>query len=125
MTSTASSTLPSPGYAAFLAAYLRPRLRSVALLAVLLMGGITLQLVNPQLIRGFIDSAAHGTSVDQLVRTGALFLLIALASQALAVASAYVGESVGWSATNALRTDLLRHCLPWTSPSTMPVPPAS
>ena len=112
-TSAASTARPAPshGYAAFLAAYLRPRLGSVALLAALLLGGIGLQLVNPQLIRAFIDSAGRGAPVEQLVRTGALFLLIALASQALAVAGTYVGENVGWSATNALRTDLLRRCL--------------
>jgi ABC-type multidrug transport system fused ATPase/permease subunit len=32
-------------------------------------------------------------------------------TQALSVAATYVGETVAWTATNALRLDLLRHAL--------------
>ena len=40
--------------------YLRPQWPQVALLAVLLLSGIGLELLNPQILRAFIDTAAQG-----------------------------------------------------------------
>src|SRR4029079_7875022 len=39
------------------------------------------------------------------------FLLVALVQQASAVSATYLSETIGWTATNALRAELLRHCL--------------
>lgn len=97
-------------YAAILRRYLAPERAKSALLAVLLLAGIGLQLMNPQIIRTFIDAAVAGEPPDQLVGTALLFLAVALVHQALSVLSAYVGEDVGWSSTNRLRADLARHC---------------
>jgi len=40
-----------------------------------------------------------------------LFIAVALAPRAVAFAVVYLGENVGWCATNDLRADLTRHCL--------------
>jgi ABC-type multidrug transport system fused ATPase/permease subunit len=45
------------------------------------------------------------------VGAGVLFVTIALVTQALTVLATYLGESVGWNATNRLRVDLAHHCL--------------
>ncbi len=50
------------GYRDLLVTYLRPQRGRVALLAMLLLGDITLQLVNPQILRFFIDTARRGGS---------------------------------------------------------------
>ncbi len=99
------------GYGPFLAVYLRPQRLRVALLALLLLGGIGLQLANPQILRAFIDTAAAGGSLEALIATALLFLGVALAGQAVTVAETYVAESVAWTATNHLRADLALHCL--------------
>ena len=76
-----------------------------------MLAGIALQVANPQIIRYFIDTALAGGSQPGLVYAALIFLAFALTTQALAVAATYVGEDVGWSATNALRADLARHAL--------------
>lgn len=98
-------------YLDLLRRYLRPQRGAVLLLAALVLGGIGLQLANPQLIRRFLDAAEQGRSLQTLLRIGALFMVIALAAQGLRLAAAYVGENVAWRATNALRADLALHCL--------------
>ena len=91
--------------------YLRPQWPQVALLAVLLLSGIGLELLNPQILRGFIDIAAQGGALEQLTRAALLFIGVALIQQLVTVVATYMSQSVGWTATNALRADLLAHCL--------------
>lgn len=86
----------------------------MALLSVLLLSSIALQLINPQVLRSFIDAiqsgSTAGTSVP-LLWLGALFLGLAIVQQAISVFATYVGERVAWTATNSLRSDLTLHCL--------------
>jgi len=83
----------------------------VVWLVVLLLSSIGLQLVDPQILRYFIDSATSGKMGANLFGAALLFFGIALLSQLLTIASTYVSTNVGWTATNALRADLARHCL--------------
>ncbi len=98
-------------YRELLVTYLRPQRARVALLAVLLLTSIGLQVVNPQIIRYFIDTALSGGATEALSVAALLFLVMALVTQVLNVAATYVGEDVGWRATNWLRADLALHCL--------------
>jgi ATP-binding cassette, subfamily B, bacterial len=91
--------------------YLRPQWPQVVLLAVLLLSGIGLELLNPQILRSFIDTAAQGGALEQLTRAALLFIGVALVQQLVTVVATYMSQSVGWTATNALRADLLAHCL--------------
>ena len=98
-------------YWRLLVTYLKPQWLRVALLSLLLMGNIVLQLINPQVIRYFIDATqAHGPLSALLIAAG-LFLAIAFLQRTVAFASTYSAENVGWTATNALRADLALHCL--------------
>ena len=103
--------IPVRRYWRLLTGYLRPQRRRVVLLAALLFSGIAFQLVNPQIIRWFIDTAIEGGESAALLRAAVLFTALAVAHQALAVVAAYVAENMAWTATNALRTDLAAHCL--------------
>lgn len=103
--------IPLKQYWDLLVDYLRPQWRMAALLAVLLFSGIALQLVNPQIMRSFIDAAKAGTGVDTLWRSAVLFIGVALVQQVTTVIATYVSENVGWTATNALRADVAEHCL--------------
>src|SRR5437764_11880029 len=98
-------------YWGLLVNYLKPEWTRVTLLTVLLFSSIGLQLVNPQLIRYFIDTTqAHGPLGTLLIAAG-LFIAIALVQRVVAFCSTYVAENVGWTASNALRADLALHCL--------------
>jgi len=103
--------LPIRRYWKLLRTYLEPQWRRVALLALLLSGKIAARLINPQIIRAFLDNALAGAPLESLLRDGALFMLIAAATQCLTVANLYVSESVAWTATNGLRRDVFRHLL--------------
>jgi ATP-binding cassette subfamily B protein len=103
--------IPLRQYADLLAAYLRPQRLRVAILTVLLLASIILPLMNPQILRVFIDRAIDGAPVRSLVLIAVLFILAALATQAFQVGATYFAEQVGWTATNLLRADLMMHAL--------------
>ena len=98
-------------YADLLWTYLRPQKALVAVVVVSLLGNIGLQLVSPQILRFFIDEALEGSAVSRLIGVALLFTVIALVQQAVNVVATYTSGRVGWTATNALRGDLARHCL--------------
>ena len=69
---------PQLSYRKMLFHYLHPQRGRVLLMALLLLSGIGLQLVNPQILRYFIDSATTGGNLTALLLTGMLFIGIAL-----------------------------------------------
>jgi ATP-binding cassette, subfamily B, bacterial len=103
--------IPLKAYWNLLSEYIRPQKWRFSLLAVLMLGSIGLKLINPQIMRGFIDATQAGASLDELIRAGLAFLGIALFLQGVTVGVAYLGEDVAWRATNRLRADLARKCL--------------
>jgi ATP-binding cassette, subfamily B, bacterial len=98
-------------YRDLLVTYLKPQWQRAGLMTVLLLASIGLQLVNPQILRSFIDAATSGGAITLLVLAGALFVGISLLNQVVAVCATYVSENVAWIATNRLRADLIAHCL--------------
>jgi ABC-type multidrug transport system fused ATPase/permease subunit len=96
---------------ALLRAYLGPRWRGVLAMAVLLLVSTALQLLGPQVARGFLDAVQGGAGDAALHRAALLFLVLSLLQQATRVLAGYAGEGVAWSATNALRADLAAHLL--------------
>lgn len=91
--------------------YLAPQRGRVVALALLLLASIALHLLNPQIIRYFIDQAQAGGSQRVLGEAALLFLLVTLVQQGTSLAARYLGTDVGWVATNTLRADLVEHCL--------------
>ncbi len=98
-------------YGGLLAGYLAPQWRRALLLAALLLGGIGLQLANPQVIRYFIDTSQSGGSQSSLLLAAGLYIGFALLRHGLALATTYNGEQMAWNATNRLRRDLTLHLL--------------
>lgn len=90
--------------------YARPERFRLMVLGVLLLVGAVLQVINPQIIRYYIDRTDNGV-VSVLVMAAFWYLVVAVLTQVFRVAAAAVGESTAWSVTNALRVALTRHCL--------------
>jgi ATP-binding cassette subfamily B protein/ATP-binding cassette subfamily C protein len=103
--------IPLKQYVHLLADYLKPQQRRVIWLAITLLGSIALQLLNPQILGYFIDTAVAGGASQTLFIAALLFISVAIVTQILAVSATYLGENVAWTATNALRVDLVEHCL--------------
>ena len=75
-----------------LAVYLKPQWRRSLLLALLLLVNTGLQLLNPQLLKAFIDTVlAHGLSLT-LLTIALLFVGTSLLKQLAAIADTYLGE---------------------------------
>ncbi len=91
--------------------YLGPHRGKAIALGLLLLGSIGLQLVNPQIVRGFIDAAQAQADPNRLAMAAFAFLGVGLANQVLSIVIAYLSNDVGWQATNELRSDLVAHCL--------------
>ncbi len=80
-------------------------------MGVLLLVNVGLQLLGPQMVRFFIDTViARGPSA-LLALYALLLVAITLVDESVSVATTYLSESVAWTATNQMRTDLLAHCL--------------
>jgi ABC-type multidrug transport system fused ATPase/permease subunit len=106
-----SMTVPVRQYWALMAQYLTVQKGRVAVLGVVLVGGIAMKLLNPQLLAEFIDTATAGSDANGLLKIALLYIGVAILAQGLTVAAAYLSAAIGWTATNALRIDLARHCL--------------
>jgi len=103
--------IPVRSYFRLLVEYLRPLRSRVMLLALTLLVSIALQLVNPQLVKVFIDRATEGESRQTLIPLAVWFIVIAVIHQVFTVVSTYLAEDLGWAATNEMRARLTDHVL--------------
>lgn len=103
--------VPLRHYATLLTHYLRPHWKRVVFLGVFMFTGIGLNLLNPQIIRYFIDTAQADGAVQNLIWAGIAFLAIGIIRQGVQIVSSYLGQDVGWRATNQMRNTLAHHCL--------------
>src|SRR5260370_835227 len=78
---------------------------------VIIVVSVGLQLVNPLILRYFIDTALSSRASASLTLVALLFIGIALTNQVISILATYISENVAWTATNMLRTDLVAHCL--------------
>ncbi len=83
----------------------------VLFLGVSLFINIGLQLINPQIMRSFIDTARAGGAASALTRMALTFIAIAVGQQLIGVLVVYVTENLGWATTNDLRLELARYTL--------------
>jgi len=103
--------IPVRAYWRLLKRYLRPLQARVLVLGVLLLTSIGLRVLNPQLIRRFIDRALGGAGISELLGLAAWFMVFAVVYQGLGIASTYFAQHVGWTATNEMRARLAEHLL--------------
>jgi ATP-binding cassette subfamily B protein len=103
--------IQSGGYRRLLERYFAPQRGAVLLMGSLLLASIALQLAGPQVACSFIDAIQAGANEGSLIRVALLFIAVSLVHKAMSVLAAYWSERVAWTATNALRADLMAHLL--------------
>ena len=91
--------------------YLGPQKDRVILLGILLTVNIGIQLVNPQIIRHFIDITQSAAALSKLTQVAIVFIAAAITQQLVETVATYVSENISWTSTNRLRSSLARHCL--------------
>lgn len=103
--------IPFSRYWDLLARYIKPQKGRFFALVFLLFSSIALQIINPQIMKYFIDTTQTTKEARLLVIAAVAFITIALVQQAVGVGATYVGEFVAWIATNELRAEMAEHCL--------------
>ncbi|MDF2538092.1 MAG: transporter ATP-binding protein [Herbinix sp.] len=98
-------------YKNLLSIYLKNSKWLMAGLAVIMTGSIIIQLMNPQIVSWFIDGIGAGKPTKMLIAAAAIFIAAAFGQQLLDIVATYLSQNIGWSTTNQLRLDLVRHCL--------------
>lgn len=77
-----------------LAKYLRPHWRKVLGLGLLLIANIALQLINPQLLRHFIDTARSTQPLNDLVQIAVFFVITAVLGNIASGMATYMGAKM-------------------------------
>ncbi len=103
--------LPLTDHRRLLGAYLRPQWARMLLLTLLILAGIALQLLSPQILGYFINATQTTGATSTLVAAALLYLVVGMVRHGMTLATVAVSLDVGWQATNALRGDLLTHVL--------------
>ena len=98
-------------YWRLLARYLGPHRFWMLALGSIVAATICVQIATPLIAGRFIDRAVGGAPVRQLIYLTLLTTGLAIGAKVLTVAESYVAENISWSATNALRLDLVGHLL--------------
>jgi len=83
----------------------------LVILGIVLFTNIVLQIINPQIMRTFLDTAMAGGNLNRLQRLASVFIAIAIGQQLINVLAVYITENLGWAATNDVRLDLARYTL--------------
>ncbi|HEY0518700.1 MAG TPA: ABC transporter ATP-binding protein [Ilumatobacteraceae bacterium] len=94
-----------------LAALLRPDAVRWAGLGALVAAGSGLILTGPLIVRRIVDLATQGTTKSTLAGLAVLFLVIAIATQLINMAVAWMATITAWHTTNGIRIRLARHVL--------------
>ena len=98
-------------YIPMLIKYLKSQKLKVFFLLLLIVGSMCLQIVNPQIIKRFIDAALLNNNDAILIKMAFLYMGIAVIQQLFSIVTTYLSQKIGWNATNSLREDLMEHCL--------------
>ena len=94
-----------------LAELLRPDAWRWVGLGVLVAIGSALILTGPLIVREIVDEATAGTTQAALTRLAILFLIVAVATQLITMAVAWMATVTAWHTTNGIRINLARHVL--------------
>lgn len=103
--------IPVRAYFKLLYKYIKHQTGQVILLGILIISSIGLQLVFPQVVRFFIDQATKSGTSRSLTVAALIFIGAAALQQVIAVACTYISQNVGWTSTNNLRADLMKHLI--------------
>jgi ATP-binding cassette, subfamily B, bacterial len=98
-------------FGSFLMKYLKGQRKSLVLLAVFFIGNIVLQIVSPQVLSYFIDSALSGKALGYISLIVLVYMVTIILNMAGGVCESYFAQSFGWKITNSFRKEVMAHFL--------------
>lgn len=98
-------------FSSFLVKYLKGQSKMIILLAVFFISNIVLQIVAPQILSYFIDSAKCGKNFSYISFIIVIYLITIIFNMIMNVGENYFAQSFGWKVTNKFRKDVLEHFL--------------
>ncbi|MGH4122752.1 MAG: ABC transporter ATP-binding protein [Clostridium sp.] len=98
-------------FGSFLKKYLKGERKIMISLAIFFIVNIVLQIVAPQVLSYFIDSAQSGKSFKYISLIVLIYLVIIILKMAAGACESYFAQCFGWKITNSFRKDVLAHFL--------------
>jgi len=92
--------------------YLRPYVKQVLILSFFLVLYNVIQIINPQIIRYYIDAVFEPTlNTRTILYAALLYIGMNLILRAIMILNEYLSNNLAWATTNDLRIDTTRHCI--------------
>ena len=98
-------------FGSFIMKYLKGQRNTMILLAIFFIVNIVLQVVAPQVLSCFIDSAESGKALGYVSFIVLIYIGTIILKMAAGVSESYFAQSFGWKITNSFRKDVLAHFL--------------
>ena len=98
-------------FGSFLIKYLKGERKIMISLAIFFIVNMVLQIVAPQVLSYFIDSAQSGKSFKYISLIVLIYLGIIILKMAAGACESYFAQRFGWKITNSFRKDVLAHFL--------------
>lgn len=98
-------------FSSFVIKYLKGQRKTMLLLGVFFISNIVLQIIAPQVLSYFIDSAQAGKTFGYISLIVLIYLGTIILKMAAGVFESYFAERFGWKITNSFRKDVLAHFL--------------
>jgi ATP-binding cassette subfamily B protein len=95
----------------FLMKYLKGQKKAMILLGVFFIGNIVLQILSPQVLSYFIDSAESGKALGYISMIVLMYMITIVLNMAGGVCESYFAQNSGWRITNSFRKDVMEHFL--------------
>lgn len=98
-------------FSSFLIKYLKGQKKAIVLLTLFFIGNIVLQILSPQVLSYFIDSAQSGKTLGYISMIVLIYMFTIVLNMAGGVCESYFAQSFGWKITNSFRKDVMAHFL--------------
>jgi len=103
--------IPLIKYFTLLKTYLLPFKKQVVILATTMVLSVAVQIINPQIIRYYIDEVSTSSEISTLQNAALLFIVFAIIQQVLSITSVFFSQRISWGSTNLLRSEILSHTM--------------
>lgn len=98
-------------FGSFFIKYLKGQRKAITLISIFFISNIVLQILSPQVLSNFIDSAEGSKPIEYVTFIVFIYMVTILMNMVGNVCELYFANSFGLKITNLLRKDLLAHFL--------------
>jgi ATP-binding cassette, subfamily B, bacterial len=98
-------------FSSFLIKYLKGQKKAMILLALFFIGNIVLQILSPQVLSYFIDSAQSGKQLGYISVIVLMYMVTIVLNMTGSACESYFAKSFGLKITNSFRKDVMAHFL--------------